>query len=570
MAWKPIILSAKVFGHISQGLYRTPAGAIKELVSNAYDADATIVRIHTDFPRFETFSCEDNGRGMSRNEFIRLMERGIGNSAKRSDDAEFSEIHQRPLIGRLGLGILSLAQICTQFEIVSHHRQTESAFRVIIKFPPYTREEMDSLSRSTKVIKGGEYLVSELTFDQKSQGVKIFTKNIREQFRKRLRSSLSLSHANVKSVRPYKTFDQFINTIYHMKKPVASLNLRSEYDQLLFGLALAPPIPLIENRNAALYLPTVRRRQSQAKKYDFQLQVDNLNLLNPVCLPSDKDGHGALSCRIGPPKARKFEIKDGSFRDTLEINQYAVSVEKSDVTFQFYEIEYNSANVAGRPLAFSGYLFQQVGRLYPRDIQGVLIRLHNVAIGKYDNSMLTYPYAEGPRYSMISSEIFVNDGFDDALNIDRDSFNELHPHYVRTQAYLHALLHELIFPETWTEEKRRNRRRREKAAKQKERSFFQHYGEVTGQSIRSIERTEMRQEEYSKSEVRASPVVFDPRHKAVELDVSHPLLAPLLRRKKYAALVEKLAIAFERANNQGAASARRELFYQLLTEVFAD
>lgn len=103
--WQDIILSAKVFGHISQGLYRTPAGAIKELISNAYDADATVVRVHTGFPRFETFSCQDNGKGISPSEFVQLMQRGIGNSVKRLDEAEFSEIHERPLIGRLGLGI---------------------------------------------------------------------------------------------------------------------------------------------------------------------------------------------------------------------------------------------------------------------------------------------------------------------------------------------------------------------------------------------------------------------------------------------------------------------------------
>src|SRR5712692_9456404 len=115
--WQPIYLSAKVFGHLSQGLYRTPAGAIKELISNSFDADARLVRIHTDFPRFETFSCEDNGTGMSREEFLRLMDRGIGNSYKRASAQNNTDILKRPFIGRLGLGILSLAQVCTRFEI---------------------------------------------------------------------------------------------------------------------------------------------------------------------------------------------------------------------------------------------------------------------------------------------------------------------------------------------------------------------------------------------------------------------------------------------------------------------
>jgi hypothetical protein len=98
--WKPIFLSAKVFGHLSRGLYRTPAGAIKELISNSFDADATLVRIHTGFPRFETFSCEDDGTGMSVSEFERLMNRGIGSSYKRSSPEAaasrfFSEVLRR-------------------------------------------------------------------------------------------------------------------------------------------------------------------------------------------------------------------------------------------------------------------------------------------------------------------------------------------------------------------------------------------------------------------------------------------------------------------------------------------
>jgi hypothetical protein len=565
--WQDIILSAKVFGHISQGLYRTPAGAIKELISNAYDADATIVRVHTGFPRFETFSCQDNGKGISSSEFAQLMQRGIGNSVKRLDDAEFSDIHERPLIGRLGLGILSLAQICTEFEITSHHRKSRSAFRVTIRFPPYTREEMDSLSRTSGKIKGGEYRLIEEKFDASLQGVRIFTRSLRQQFRKRMQSSLILSADIVSERKPYATFDDYLKGIYSAKKPVASLNLRSDYDQLIFGLALAPPLPLIEGKNIALALPNVRKRQSEIKKFDFEFQVDNMTLSNPVYMPSDRDGTSALSCNLKAPKHRAFDLVDGAFRQTIDVVQHDISIARSDVTFRLYELAYSNQNVAGRPLKFGGYLFQQIGRLYPRDIQGVLIRLHNVSIGKYDNSMLSYPFAEGPRYSMISSEIVVEQGFEDALNIDRDSFNELHPHFVRTQAFLHALLHELIFPETWGEEKSRNRKRRERASKSAEKKFLERYQEVTGDRFASVTTSKDVDEAPSS---RASPVEFDQREKSIHVDSSHPLLEPLLRRKKHAPLVQKLVIAFERSNMIASAASRRELFYQLLADVFSE
>src|SRR5881394_2555712 len=41
-----------VLARITEGIYRQPASALRELVSNAYDADATEVVILTDAPRF--------------------------------------------------------------------------------------------------------------------------------------------------------------------------------------------------------------------------------------------------------------------------------------------------------------------------------------------------------------------------------------------------------------------------------------------------------------------------------------------------------------------------------------
>jgi hypothetical protein len=569
--WKPILLSAKVFGHISQGLYRTPAGAIKELISNAFDADASLVRIHTDFPRFEIFSCSDNGVGMSQDEFRRLMNRGIGTSNKRTSTSGTSEIHKRPLIGRLGLGILSVAQICTQFDLVAHHKESQTAFRVTIKFLAYTRQEMDKIvrrSQSEEEIEGGEYRVTEEKYDSSKQGVQISTRHLREQFRKRMQSTLTLSKKKSSVAKPYKTFDDFLKSIY--ERPLPSLILRSDYDQLLFGLALAPPLPLVEGRNVALYLPMIRERQAELRKFDFEVRLDNLLLTHPVHLPSDREGHTARQCTLKNSESRKFQLTDGPWKETCQVLQHNVAVENSDVTFRLYEMQYSNSVVAGRPLAFNGYLVQQIGRLYPRDIQGILIRLQNVAIGKYDTTIMAYPYAEGPRYSMVSSELFVQEGFEDALNIDRDSFNELHPHYIRTQCYIHQLLQQLIFPETWGEEKKRNRKRRDKAAQTSKRHFLQGYRQVVGETISSIEIVEKDHRPGAAATASSDPPVkIVAREKKVEIDRNHPLLAPLFKRRKYAALVEKLVLAFERASEERGAERRRELFYQLLNEIFS-
>jgi DNA mismatch repair ATPase MutL len=78
MDWQTIVVSSKILGHISAGVYRSPAGAIKELVSNAFDANATRVAITTNWPSFDIITCRDNGSGMTPEQFRQIMQGGIG------------------------------------------------------------------------------------------------------------------------------------------------------------------------------------------------------------------------------------------------------------------------------------------------------------------------------------------------------------------------------------------------------------------------------------------------------------------------------------------------------------
>ena len=75
----------KALAHLSRGLYRSPASALRELVSNAWDANATEVRIDTGVPTFSQVSVRDNGDGFTEEDFVRLMEGGIGNSDSSPD-----------------------------------------------------------------------------------------------------------------------------------------------------------------------------------------------------------------------------------------------------------------------------------------------------------------------------------------------------------------------------------------------------------------------------------------------------------------------------------------------------
>src|ERR1019366_1221143 len=104
----------QVIARVTDGIYRQPASALRELISNAYDADATRVVIRTDAPRFERITIEDDGSGMSP-EVLAYLLFNIGGSAKRNERGESLGITStdnrlktpkgRRLIGKIGIGL---------------------------------------------------------------------------------------------------------------------------------------------------------------------------------------------------------------------------------------------------------------------------------------------------------------------------------------------------------------------------------------------------------------------------------------------------------------------------------
>jgi hypothetical protein len=100
-------------------------------------------------------------------------------------------------------------------------------------------------------------------------------------------------------------------------------------------------------------------------------------------------------------------------------------------------------------------------------------------------------------------------------------------------------------------------------------SFVAKYAETTGEKIRSIQRIEKRRKT-AQSVAAPVPVEFEVRRGEITIDRTHPLVQALFRKRKYAPLVEKILVAFERANQESGATKRRELFYKLLIEIFAD
>jgi hypothetical protein len=150
---------------------------------------------------------------------------------------------------------------------------------------------------------------------------------------------------------------------------------------------------------------------------------------------------------FSPPKVKSFQLfVDGMelFRPQLFPNTKAFNYSSPDP--KVYLLDYDKV-VAGRRLRFSGYIYSQQPRIHPEEFKGVHIRTRNVGIGRYDKSWLGYPFDEGIKFGQVTGEIYVEDGLEPALNIDRDSFRETDVHFQAMRAHVWELLRTIIFPE---------------------------------------------------------------------------------------------------------------------------
>ncbi|PYE30601.1 histidine kinase/DNA gyrase B/HSP90-like ATPase [Idiomarina fontislapidosi] len=192
----------KVLARVTDGIYRFPSSALRELISNAYDADAENVYIDTDVPRFNTMTIRDDGNGMSIDALVNMIHH-IGGSAKRSNkgrdlnvtdnsDNTRSLKKKRKLIGKIGIGLFSVAQLTRSFEVITKQQGDDFYSRAKVELFNYSDEleEVDSTSSDRgKSFQTGEVDIwTEKTDNITAHGTDIILKNLKQSAKDQLRS----------------------------------------------------------------------------------------------------------------------------------------------------------------------------------------------------------------------------------------------------------------------------------------------------------------------------------------------------------------------------------------------
>ena len=491
----------RVLARVTDGIYRQPGSALRELVSNAYDADATRVVLRTDRPRFQRIVIDDDGAGMSSDALLHMLYH-IGGSAKRTSEGPQLGITDpndrhlspggRPLIGKIGIGLFSVAQLTQSFQVVTKvaDQQYRTIASVVLR---QFADEADSGDSEEGQYEAGKVLVwKEPAPDPATHGTSIILTAMRPQTQETLRSwdrwqgvfpqggrsdtppglAPPKYHIGVvanwdgnllreqpaatgrpeyarlpwdASDSPEAAFDKLAAAIWDAQfrgdpNPRVS-KLCDYYLNMVWALSLEAPLPymrrhplqtrggddvstyrLADNLASVTELRLAQRQSvgellgfGQAAEQDgqFQVIVDDLSLRRPIDVTEQPSTTGALK------------------RPMLFVGQHRE------------EFVGHARELSGGPLGFLAY-FLWAPRIVPAEHQGVLIRVHNASGTRFDETFLHYPVAEQRRLTQISCEVFITQGFDGALNIDRESFNFSHPHVVAVTRWVHTALRLVI------------------------------------------------------------------------------------------------------------------------------
>lgn len=482
--------SDRVLRRVTDGIYREPWSALREIVSNAYDADATEVVIDTDAPRFEQIRIRDNGNGFTADALASMI-KSIGGSSKRTEaGAEFGVTSHadpnlspsgRKLIGKLGIGLFAVSQLTHEFQVITKRRgDSERTVADVLLFQ-YAEGKPDASAEIDGQFKTGSGRIWKVPAkDKNSQGTEIILRNLLPRTKAELgsldvwsqiyappgtvepdaippRPMYHIGYADptnpdelkVQPVLPWgaeidpdKRFRLFTEKMFERehiateRRPSLEITF-DNYLKFLWFLSLSAPLDYLNQHPFDLNTTSGLRiyQLSNAKGGSAQeLKLKPGETIRQALKLKSPERGGTASFRV---------IVDGvSIRRPIRFTDLPKSSHSVDTPLLFIgkdrpDLSKYPESIRGGNLEFEGYLLWSP-RVVPVEHNGVLIRVNDASGTLFDETFMKYQVSEQTRMRQVSAEIFVTDGLDAALNIDRESFNVAHPHYQYVSSWLHG------------------------------------------------------------------------------------------------------------------------------------
>ncbi len=513
-------VAAQIIQHLSKGIYSNPANCIKELINNSFDADASKVIIRAK-PEFDTFSITDDGEGMNYVDFSSKF-LWISRSDKR-DKGENTKKFKRPIIGKIGIGFISVSEICDKMTVISSRKGEKFKFQAEIDFGKFKK----TIHHKKDFYELSEVRLTNLKEKEDAHYTIILLNGLSKDF-KELLEDKDIHEAGIKiATFESKKFESIIEEIE--KKQLDSSKDIGGYWHLMLDVANTVPVPYLDEgpirvKNKDWFKKELRflnNLENSVEKFQFSVDFDGVVIKKPIFLPAEKDIY---------EKKESYDI-------------YCFKEEFSDFS-------------NGSTLKFRGYIYNQERQILPPQLRGIIIRIKNTSIGGPDPDFLGYPYAEKLFLPWVFGEIYIEEGLEDAMNINRSSFVITHPHFRKLKNYLHTKLHSEVFPRCRV---RYTERKEEKEITEKnlrEKNVKEYLKNVFNKSfqIKSLEKT------------GKFPIDIDIEKKEVLVFKGHPVFKRKARKEKD--LLEEILILFETSyyNAKGDLNKLKDYFINSLSE----
>jgi hypothetical protein len=177
--------------------------------------------------------------------------------------------------------------------------------------------------------------------------------------------------------------------------------------------------------------------RSPSQGEDFRVEIDGVRIYRPI----------------------SFEAVPGSDR-ALQTPLLFIGEYKPDLS------KYDKTQRGGENLSFTAY-FSWSPRVVPKEHNGILIRINGASGTLFDPTFMNYQIAESTRLKQVMAEVLVTEGLEEALNIDRETFNTAHPHYQILLHWVHNALRQVFNKQKDLESGIRTERRNKEAAASK-------------------------------------------------------------------------------------------------------
>lgn len=514
----------RIIARVTDGIYREPWSAFRELVSNAYDADATRVSIDCDYPFFNEIRISDDGIGMDSQTVADLLTNIGGSSKRTSRGKSLGTVNEndptespsgRKLIGKIGIGLFAVAQLTNHFQIISKRQGSTERVSATVKINTY-RENAFVEDDAETYASGTFKVVAEKTTDLDSHGTTIVLMNVQRAVREKLQSrEIWDALAEQSSDESLGQFDVVGEPNFHIGRvsndgrlskepnlPWSSTSSPKEKFESLFSETIKlgrnsndrTDLSHLDNYLKMLWRLSLGSPIEYLGKHPFDITGDsNLEFYKlsnmpkggaqKVAVESESTIRSALGLEAGTkdPLANFSVFIDGVqlFRPVRLSEELQGSQDLPCPLLFAGKVETSfgdaSAERSGGRLAFEAYLYWN-SKIIPKESIGALLRVNGASGTLFDPDFLGYQIAEQTRKKQITCEVFVLEGLDGALNIDRESYNTSHPHYLYIQKWLHN-----AFRQFATQHKRIGREVREKQKESREQEASTKLSDFTGE-----------------------------------------------------------------------------------------